>query len=167
MGEKETRDLQEIRVLRNDFLRLRNSGEIEKLGKQCANCKTCENIEYHHIVPLKLGGTNNISNIVPLCHACHEAAHQGRYMLNYRDNPKAGGRPNKVVLTEETEMIFWRFYKQEIGAKELFSLLGLKNKVTRSVKEIPAYIEFLRKHNLEHRKNLVDYHESLLFRGRG
>lgn len=164
MGKEETRDLQEIRVLRNDFLRLRNSGE---LGKQCANCKTCENIEYHHIVPLKLGGTNNISNIVPLCHACHEAAHQGRHMLNYRDNPKAGGRPNKVVLTEETEMIFWRFYKQEIGAKEMFSLLGVKHKGTRGVKDIPAYIEFLRKHNLEHRKNLVDYHESLLFRGRG
>jgi hypothetical protein len=87
-------------------------------------------------------------------------------MLNYRDNSKAGGRPHKVALTEETEAIFWRFYKQEIGAKELFSLLGLKNKGTRSVKEIPAYIEFLKKHNLRHMRNFVDHHESILIRDR-
>lgn len=48
---------------------------IQKLGKTCANCGSTDKIEYHHIVPLVLGGTNNLSNIVPLCKVCHLKAH--------------------------------------------------------------------------------------------
>ena len=37
-------------------------------GDICANCGSSESIEYHHIVPLALGGTNRITNFAPLCH---------------------------------------------------------------------------------------------------
>lgn len=48
----------------------------KELGNICVNCGIkCDSIHYHHIVPLSKGGTNNISNIVPLCEKCHGAIH--------------------------------------------------------------------------------------------
>lgn len=46
-------------------------------GTVCINChKDCQdNIEYHHVVPLCIGGNDIISNIVPLCKECHTAIH--------------------------------------------------------------------------------------------
>ena len=64
-----------------DKLRQEFQGELfrlnmkSELGNKCVNCGSTENIEYHHIVPLKNGGTNNLSNIVPLCETCHYKAH--------------------------------------------------------------------------------------------
>jgi 5-methylcytosine-specific restriction endonuclease McrA len=42
-------------------------------GHRCANCKTSIRKGYHadHIVPLKLGGSNDISNIQLLCRGCN------------------------------------------------------------------------------------------------
>jgi hypothetical protein len=40
----------------------------------CANCQKSFNavpVDYHHIVPRELGGTNNEYNIVGLCPNCH------------------------------------------------------------------------------------------------
>lgn len=50
----------------------------EELGEECYNCGSKEGIEYHHVVPISVGGTNNIKNFVPLCSKCHIAAHTGR-----------------------------------------------------------------------------------------
>lgn len=46
------------------------------LEHKCYNCgSTTDTLELHHIVPLGLGGTNNPSNIVPLCGKCHDLVH--------------------------------------------------------------------------------------------
>lgn len=67
------------------------------VGRKCVNCGTDENIEYHHIVPLCNGGNDVISNIVPLCHACHRLAHGGRDLneVKRKNGPLRGGRPAK------------------------------------------------------------------------
>ena len=54
-----------------------------KAGNICVNCGSTDGIEYHHIVPLFVGGQENETNIVPLCHRCHKAAHYGRNIQNY------------------------------------------------------------------------------------
>jgi hypothetical protein len=43
----------------------------------CGNCLSDEGdkIIFHHIVPVILGGTDNLSNIVPLCDKCHKLIH--------------------------------------------------------------------------------------------
>ena len=46
---------------------------VEVHGDRCVNCGSDENIEFHHIVPLAIGGTNNYGNVVPLCWRCHKA----------------------------------------------------------------------------------------------
>ena len=50
---------------------------LEIKGCMCVNCsKNCGNdIIFHHIVPLSVGGSNNISNIVPICEQCDGLIH--------------------------------------------------------------------------------------------
>ena len=68
----------------------------EQLGCECVNCGSSENVEYHHIVPLALGGTNDIRNLVPLCYKCHKAAHHGRHITSFADHSHSDdGRPPK------------------------------------------------------------------------
>lgn len=45
-------------------------------GGACAICGDPERLEVHHIVPRSRCGTNDISNLVPLCHDCHCAIHE-------------------------------------------------------------------------------------------
>lgn len=81
--------------LRNEYRKLKLSGELAaSLGCTCSNCGSSENIEYHHIVPLHLGGTNRLTNIVPLCNRCHQTAHRGRHISHYVSHA-GGGRPPK------------------------------------------------------------------------
>ena len=61
----------------------------QKLKEECVNCKSIDNIVYHHIVPLTLGGTNNITNIVPLCEKCHNKIH-GRKSTSIKNLQKEG-----------------------------------------------------------------------------
>lgn len=51
------------------------------IREECVNCGSTTDIEYHHIVPLIRGGTNKITNIVPLCVECHGAVHNNN---NYK-----------------------------------------------------------------------------------
>lgn len=49
--------------------------EKDIVGRVCVNCGAIEEIEYHHIVPLSLGGNDVLSNICPLCATCHGKVH--------------------------------------------------------------------------------------------
>lgn len=40
-------------------------------GKCCERCGEGEGIEAHHKIALSNGGTNDVSNLVLLCHSCH------------------------------------------------------------------------------------------------
>ena len=67
--------------------------EMEKdiVGKKCCNCGSEKDIQYHHIIPLSLGGNNILSNIVPLCYSCHSLLHFGeKKNINHSEATKAG-----------------------------------------------------------------------------
>lgn len=88
--------MKSVEELRKEYLVLRNNGEMAMmLGVKCSNCGSTEDIEYHHVVPLHLGGTNRWTNIVPLCNRCHKAAHRGRHISAYV-NHTGSGRPSNV-----------------------------------------------------------------------
>lgn len=57
----------------------RNLTEEDKdqIGIQCCNCGSKEELEYHHVVPVSLGGRDINSNIVCLCYPCHQKIHYG------------------------------------------------------------------------------------------
>ena len=65
---------------REEFNSFKEKG-IVKLNTCCTNCFSTVELQYHHIVPLGAGGTNNPSNIVTLCGICHSKVH-GKNSLN-------------------------------------------------------------------------------------
>jgi hypothetical protein len=118
-----------------DVKQLRKEWNIEKreisLGNECYNCGSTENIELHHIVPLKLGGTNNISNIAVLCHKCHMASHYGRHMNEYKNKPqketiKVRG---KVTFREKIAITIPEYLSGKISESECKQILGLSENV--------------------------------------
>ena len=44
-------------------------------GEFCTVCKTTENVEYHHIVPVSWGGKTEVDNLMPLCRMHHMQMH--------------------------------------------------------------------------------------------
>ena len=126
----------------------------ENLGSICINCGSNVNIEYHHIVPLALGGTNKLSNIVPLCKACHTASHHGRHILKYRKKPKKTGRPIIHGLDENKEAILWDWAKGRIGTKECKILLELTK--STKIKDTKMYKDFIEKFDIQNIKNTLD-----------
>lgn len=62
----------------------------QKLGKQCWNCGSTEDIQYHHIVPLIEGGNDILSNMCCLCGICHSKIHKLNYKGNHNESIKKG-----------------------------------------------------------------------------
>lgn len=92
------------------------------LGSECINCGSTKNTQYHHIVPLALGGTNNIKNIVPLCGDCYA-------LVNNIDPALAKsvklGRPS-IDFPDNWEAVYKQWKAEEITAKVAMELLSLK-----------------------------------------
>ncbi len=124
---------------------------IEENGACCANCGSAEAIEYHHIVPVLLGGTNRITNIIPLCHRCHEAAHRGRHIAEYR-NLKRTGRKTKLS-DEEAFKVFDLYIDGQIGNKRCRELFGYKGTIITRTEQFKRYLE---KNGIEKVRNNVD-----------
>lgn len=115
--------------LRKEYITLRNSGALASmLGSSCSNCGSEENIEYHHIVPIHLGGTNRFSNIVPLCNACHKAAHRGRHISEYTSHA-GSGRPTKVT-DDVAFKVLDAWSDGQIGNRKCSELMGLSQAKT-------------------------------------
>lgn len=125
---------------------------IKAKGSVCSNCKSEENIEYHHIVPLVLGGTNNMSNITALCHKCHKAAHYGRHIHHYIDSGNAGRKPK--AKAEEYSDIFDMYINGEIGARKCSELLGYSYR-TR-ITDCPEFKRYIKTKGIKNVRNLID-----------
>ena len=124
----------------------------DSLPDACCNCGSKKSIEYHHIVPLKLGGTNRLTNIVPLCHKCHKAAHCGQHMSHYSDKTNTGRKPK--TNAEEHSEIFDMFINGEIGNRKCQELLGYSHRTT--IKSRPEFKRNKRKNGISSVRNLID-----------
>jgi 5-methylcytosine-specific restriction endonuclease McrA len=47
---------------------------VERDGYACTECGSTRELEVHHLRPLRLGGTDDLENLVTLCAVCHLAA---------------------------------------------------------------------------------------------
>ena len=126
---------------------------ISVLGCKCYNCGSEDNVEYHHVVPLALGGTNGIKNIVPLCYSCHKAAHRGRHVSEYIKKSELTGRPQKMGY-EEAEPILDEYISGRIGMRECKTKLGYAPGSHISDRKIMK--EFLKRHNISKYRNNID-----------
>lgn len=123
-----------------------------ELENKCANCGTDISLEHHHIVPLSIGGTNRTTNIVVLCHRCHQLAHGAK---NIRDICKAEktGRKRREP-PKGYESIIEKYLNGEIGRKDCERQLGLPEKA--KLAEQFFFKNYLSEHNIVSYKNRVD-----------
>lgn len=143
--------------LRKEYLALKRGGELAMmLGSTCSNCGSSENIEYHHIVPLHLGGTNRWTNIAPLCNRCHKAAHRGRHISHYVSHANSG-RPAKCT-DEEAFAALDRWADGQIGSRKLRELMQLEEpKVGGSViRKHKQYKEWIKQRGYKNVRNTID-----------
>lgn len=129
------------------------SDEVKnKVGKNCCNCGASENIEYHHIVPLFLGGKDVITNIVPLCHQCHKAAHCGRHVSHYAISSN-GGRKTKAI-GDKAETVFEAYLNGKVGNRKACEMLGYAD--GSQIKSVKAFKQFIRDKGISKVRNLID-----------
>ena len=120
---------------------------------KCANCGTSSNVELHHIVPLAFGGNDIISNMIPLCHACHNATHHAKSISKYTRKASNAGRPPKCDDEAAfSAMDMWA--NGDIGERRCQELMRLSGKT--KVKQTSQYIKWKRSRGIENVKNYFD-----------
>ena len=105
-----------------------------RIGTKCINCGSTEDLTYHHVIPLSIGGNDIDSNIVCLCGCCHKKLHNitdGDYIAHSllikngikraRKKGTTIGRP-KTGVPNEFKTEFMKFLNKE----------GIYNKCTAS-----------------------------------
>lgn len=122
------------------------------LGCNCVNCGSDIGIEYHHIVPLALGGTNRLTNIVPLCNICHEKAHGSQNIRQIKGSVNGGRK--RAPVPDNYEEILWKYMYGEIGKSECEQLLNVKG--TSKLNDRPFLKEFIAKYNIMSYTNKID-----------
>lgn len=78
---------------------------FEKYGHCCAKCGSKEELQIHHIIPISKGGTNDLTNLIPLCKKCHEKIHKFKFQENNKQVPinygKKISKKNKILKAIE------------------------------------------------------------------
>ena len=75
---RRSRPSKPITERRNALYKQRLQGTIKRPAA-CATCGSKKEIEQHHIIPLKAGGTDDYFNLISLCHDCHMKLHHTIY----------------------------------------------------------------------------------------
>lgn len=122
------------------------------LGNKCANCGSEVDIEYHYIVPLSIGGTNRITNFVPLCYNCHQLTHGCRYIRQICRSKNTGRKRNE--LPKNYTDILDKYMNGDIGKKECEKQLGINGK--NKLNDRMFFKEYLRDKGIVSYKNRVD-----------
>lgn len=125
---------------------------IAVLGNRCKNCGSENSIEYHHIVPLFLGGQDSLDNMVALCHKCHKAAHKGRHVSHYVDFSNSGRKRN--IDKQKAFDVMGAYLEGEIGTRKCKEMLGYSE--TCTLKNLVWIKEYMKENSIEDFKNTVD-----------
>ena len=139
----------EKELLRKEHDERVRTGVYKKLlGCKCVNCGATTDIEYHHIVPLCVGGTNNLTNIVPVCYRCHKAIHGEK---DYREYA-AKTAQRKTVKSFDNDIALYVSCK--IGKEALKETLGIPKKGKLS--QNGYYKRYLKSHGIAKVINKMD-----------
>lgn len=105
---------------------------LERYNHRCASCGSTDDLEIHHIVPIAVGGSNNLFNLAALCHSCHMAAHNGRNMTKYKAKvgTQRGGRSIKISF-EEFDKAFEKYITGCIGKAQFCKMVGYSMNISR------------------------------------
>lgn len=124
-------------------------------GDRCFNCGTPDDIEWHHVVPLEVGGNDVDTNMVPLCYSCHKAVTHHELLLSTSGRPhKSGGR--KRIIPDNYKEILHDYLYGKISKTECTARLGLSQKNKGWLRDSVWYKEYLDELGIKSCKNNVE-----------
>ena len=112
-------------------------------------CTDESKLTYHHIVPLALGGTNSLRNIIVLCVDCHAKTHMR--LSAFADKSRTG---RHTTAPPNYKDILERYIEGDIGRSECERLMGFKK--TSKIHDSPLYQRFLDEKGIAKVRNLID-----------
>lgn len=114
---------------------------------KCAICGNNDFLEFHHIIPVAAGGTDDYDNLILLCACCHAKVHNRTF------NPQ---KPNCKTSTdyETAKPILDLYFSNQIGTKETKERLHLSQKTHLTKSSL--YKRYKREHNIDKFYNNVD-----------
>lgn len=133
---------------------------IEEKGTICCNCQNDakNEITFHHIIPVAIGGTDNFTNIVPLCTECHKKLHNilgKNEIISHSELIKNGmkkAKENGIVIgrkkfcKENIPTIFVDKYYPLICEKKI-TIVKVAKEMKKSRTTIYKYISYLENSN--------------------
>lgn len=137
---------------------------------RCVSCCSTP-IEWHHIVPIEVGGNDVMSNIAPVCHYCHNLIHLGenyraKRLERARASVKFSGRHRSMPENYKdllNDYVFCRIGKKELSEKWGVTVTSRKD----PTKQIPVdmvrltgktwYRDYLKELGIAKVENHVDY----------
>ena len=57
---------------------------------ECAACGATDNLQYHHLIPRSMGGSDDERNLITLCGECHAKAHGVRANWGHSELTRRG-----------------------------------------------------------------------------
>lgn len=133
------------------------SAEREKLkqmyGTKCYMCGSEDDIEWHHIKPLWMGGEDTLENMMPVCYVCHKVVTSRiPFEVKRKGSHKKIGRPRKIP--KDYEAILDRYMRCEFGTRKCVELLKLSK--GSHLSDNVWYKEYLQKRGIKSFRNNVD-----------
>lgn len=127
-------------------------------AKKCHICgREIEQPEWHHILAKKLGGPDNMNNIIPLCHACHTAITHMKPVTKYRTHESAKLSGRKAMYPDNYEAILEDYTRCRISKSEAMERLGMKK---GKLNDLKFFREFRKKNGIVRQRNNVDVYMS-------
>ena len=63
---------------------------------ECAACGATDNLQYHHLIPRSMGGSDDETNLITLCGDCHAKAHGVRANWGHSELIRRGLQAKKA-----------------------------------------------------------------------
>ena len=63
---------------------------------ECAACGATDNLQYHHLIPRSMGGSDDERNLITLCGECHAKAHGVRANWGHSELTRRGLQAKKA-----------------------------------------------------------------------
>lgn len=119
---------------------------IKLKGTKCINCNTdCgDNIIFHHVIPISIGGTENNSNIVPLCTNCHRKLHnisQKNSTISHSELVRAGIKKakekgikvgRKSITINDIPIEFYTYYNKTLSNELSITAAAQQMQISRT-----------------------------------
>ncbi len=109
------------------------------MTSSCEICGTNRNLDRHHVIPRRMGGTkdphvHDVTNLMTLCRQCHSNIHDERWRLARSDHGI------RVIDRHNGEQVMRRHYNQDLDASSLFQLLNLASDDLSQLQEAFPYL---------------------------